>query len=91
VSEVEQEREEIDPGLVGRCGWERDETDRDVAVMAWVGRFRFVTAEAVAERFGVSVQAARGRVRRLERVGLVGRERPARFTAVGGVRHGARP
>ncbi len=69
------EREDIDPGLMGRCAWELEETRKDVEVLAWVGRFRFVTAEAVAERFGVSVQAARGRVRRLERVGLVGRER----------------
>ncbi len=69
------EWEDIDPGLVGRCEWELEETRKDVEVLAWVGRFRFVTAEAVAERFGVSVQAARGRVRRLERVGLVGRER----------------
>ena len=73
MSEVE--REVLDPGLIGRCAWEREETDRDVEVLAWVERFRFVTCEAVAERFGVSVQAARGRVRRLERVGLVGRER----------------
>ena len=65
----------IDPGLLGRCAWEVDETRRDVEVLAWVGRFRFVTCEQVAERFGVSVQAARARTRRLERLKLVGRER----------------
>ena len=38
----------------------------------WIPRFRFVTAEAVAERFGISVQRSRARLRRLERVGLLG-------------------
>ncbi len=69
------EREILNPGLDGRCAWEREETDRDVEILVWIERFRFVTCEAVAERFGVSVQAARGRVRRLERIGLLGRER----------------
>jgi hypothetical protein len=44
---------------------------RDEAVLRWVERFRFVTAELVAERFGVSVQRANARLRRLERVGLL--------------------
>jgi hypothetical protein len=38
----------------------------------WISRFRFVTAEAVAERFGISVQRSRARLRRLERLGLLG-------------------
>ena len=41
-------------------------------MLAWIGRFRFVTPEAIAERFGVSWQRANARVRRLERLGLVG-------------------
>lgn len=65
----------VDPGVVGRCAWEIDETRRDVEVLAWVGRFRFVTAPAIAQRFGVSVQRANARVRRLEAVGLLGCER----------------
>jgi DNA-binding MarR family transcriptional regulator len=65
----------LDPGLVGRAGWEREETERDMEVLAWLGRFRFVTAKAVAEQFGVSWQRANARLRRLERAGLVGFER----------------
>jgi len=65
----------VDPGVVGRCAWEVDETRRDIEVLAWVGRFRFVTAPAVGQRFGVSVQRANARVRRLEAVGLLGCER----------------
>jgi hypothetical protein len=38
-------------------------------VLAWLGRFRFVTAKAVAEEFGVSWQRANARLRRLQRVG----------------------
>ncbi|HEX8084428.1 MAG TPA: winged helix-turn-helix domain-containing protein [Solirubrobacteraceae bacterium] len=44
-------------------------------MLAWVGRFRFVTPQAISERFGVSWQRANARVRRLERLGLVGCER----------------
>jgi hypothetical protein len=65
----------VDPGVVGRCAWEVEETRRDVELVAWVGRFRFVTADAIARRFGVSVQRANARVRRLEAVGLLGCER----------------
>ncbi len=65
----------VDPGLVGRCEWEVEETRRDLEVLAWIGRFRFVTAEALAMRQGVSVQRANARVRRLERLGLVGGKR----------------
>ncbi len=66
---------EVDPGLVGRCGWDVDEARRDVEVLAWVGRFRFVTAQAVSRRFEISWQRANARVRRLERLGLLGCER----------------
>ena len=62
----------VSPDLLGRCSWEVDEARRDVEVLAWIGRFRFVTPEAIAERFGVSWQRANARVRRLERLGLVG-------------------
>ena len=66
---------EIDPGLLGRCGWEVDQARRDVEVLAWLGRFRFVTPKALSERFGVSWQQANARVRRLEKLGLLGSER----------------
>ena len=66
---------EVDPGLVGRCAWEVDETRRDVEVLVWVGRFRFVTAQAIGRRFELSWQRANARVRRLERLGLLGCER----------------
>ena len=69
------EFEVVDPGLVGRCEWEVEQAGRDAEVLAWVGRFRFVTAQAIAARFGVSWQQANARVRRLERLGLLGGER----------------
>ena len=62
----------VEPDLLGRCSWETQEARRDVEVLAWIGRFRFVTAEAIGERFGVSWQRANARVRRLERLALVG-------------------
>jgi hypothetical protein len=67
--------EDVDPGLVGRCGWDVEQTRRDLEVLAWVGRFRFVTPRALSERFGVSWQQANARVRRLERFGFLGCER----------------
>ncbi|HEV3002091.1 MAG TPA: helix-turn-helix domain-containing protein [Solirubrobacteraceae bacterium] len=69
------ELEAVAPEVIGRCAWEVDEARRDVEVLAWIGRFRFVTAQAIGERFGVSWQRANARVRRLERLGLVGCER----------------
>lgn len=66
------EFEHVDPGLIGRCSWEVEQTQCDVEVLAWVGRFRFVTAQAVASRFGVSWQQANARVRRLAKLGLLG-------------------
>jgi DNA-binding MarR family transcriptional regulator len=65
----------LDLSLLGRASWERAEAARDLEVLAWIGRFRFVTAEAIGERFGVSWQRANARVKRLERVGLVGTAR----------------
>ena len=69
------EFEWIDPGLLGRCAWEVEQARRDVELLVWVGRFRFVTAQAIGRRFGISWQQANARVRRLERVGLIGFER----------------
>ena len=63
--------QDIRPEQVGRATWELKETARDVRVLGWVGRFRFVTAEALGAWLGVSVQKARLRVRRLERAGLL--------------------
>jgi hypothetical protein len=40
-------------------------------VLEWVARFRFVTAETTAARFGVSVQRMRRRLRRLTVEGLI--------------------
>jgi hypothetical protein len=64
--------------LVAHCGWsvargrrQHVEADRDREWLRWIGRFRFVTADLLALRFGVSVQQARNRVRRLARDGLV--------------------
>jgi hypothetical protein len=66
------EAEPVSTDAVGRCSWDVDEARRDVAALAWIGRFRFVTPEALAERLGVSWQRANARVWRLERLGLVG-------------------
>lgn len=67
--------EAIGPGAVGRCAWETDQASRDLELLWWIGRHRFVTAEQIAARLGCSVQRARARVRRLEQHGLVGCER----------------
>jgi DNA-binding MarR family transcriptional regulator len=75
MTELWTDMQGVDPGLLGRCGWDVDDAQRDVEGLAWVGRFRFVTAQAIGERFGVSWQRANARVRRLERRGLVGCER----------------
>ena len=66
------EVEAVDPGLLGRCAWDVEQAQRDADVLAWIGRFRFVTAQAIGERFGVSWQQANARVRRLERLGFLG-------------------
>ena len=59
------------PDDVGRPAWDLEQTRKDEELLRWVERFRFVTAELVAERFGVSWQRANARLRRLEKVGLV--------------------
>ncbi|MDQ3608043.1 MAG: hypothetical protein M3459_03955 [Actinomycetota bacterium] len=62
------------PGVVGRSEWELEEAAKDVEVLGWVARFRFVTGALVGQRFGASVQRANARLRRLEGVGLIERE-----------------
>src|SRR4051794_13908151 len=56
--------------------WEREE-DFDRALLLWMTRFAFVTASVLSERWGVSEQRMRARVRRLERAGFVQRRREA--------------
>ena len=55
----------------GRQRRTKVEAQRDRQWLAWIGRFRFVTAELLAQRFGVTVQRARARLRRLADAGLV--------------------
>ncbi len=64
----------VAPGDVGRPRWQVEEAAKDEAVLRWVERFRFVTGELVAVRFGISWQRANARLRRLERMGLVAGE-----------------
>jgi hypothetical protein len=59
------------PVLVVRGRRGQVEARRDREVLAWVARFRFVTAEVVAERFGISVRRADARISALEAAGLV--------------------
>ncbi len=54
----------------------RIEAGRDIEMLRWVSRFRFVTAVGLAERFGVSQIAIRNRAVRLEAQGLLGITRP---------------
>jgi hypothetical protein len=60
----------LDDGT-GRTRRVKVEAQRDREWLLWVGRFRFVTAELLALRFGVTVQKSRLRLRRLENAGLV--------------------
>jgi hypothetical protein len=53
----------------------RIEAQRDREWLLWISRFRFVTADGLALRFGVSVQQARARLRRLEDAQLIGLHR----------------
>jgi ribosomal protein S25 len=55
-----------------RQRWGKVEAEKDRRWLAWIGRFRFVTAELLGLRFGVNLPNARKRVRRLEAAGLVG-------------------
>jgi hypothetical protein len=63
--------EGLDLSVLGRAAWERDQAVRDLELLWWIGRFRFVTADAIGERFGISLQRANSRVRRLEKLRLV--------------------
>jgi len=69
------------PQLVVRGARSAVETDRDLEVVAWIARFRFVTADVLAERFAVSEQAMRRRLRGLARAGWIGLEREHRTQA----------
>jgi len=63
---------------LGLGAWESGtltEAEVDRRVLVWIGRFRFVTAALVAERFGVSVQMTGKRLARLEDAGMLTRER----------------
>jgi DNA-binding MarR family transcriptional regulator len=64
--------------VIGRCeaaARRQVEANIDRRVLAWIARFRFVTAPLVAERFGVSVQKTHRRLARLQREGLLTRQR----------------
>src|SRR3954447_6001167 len=78
-------------GVLAVRRWEREE-DFDRALLAWASRFAFVTAGVLSERWGVSEQRMRARLRRLEGAGWVRRRpgapnEPARVvvTEAGGV------
>jgi hypothetical protein len=47
---------------VARQRWARVEAERDRQWLAWIGRFRFVTAELIGLRFGVNAPNARRRL-----------------------------
>ena len=59
--------------LVRRTRRSAEEARRDADVMRFIGRFRFVTDELLAQRFGVQRQQINARIRRLEAAGLVAR------------------
>ncbi len=59
--------------LVSRGRHAYVEAERDVEVLRFIGRFRFVTDELLAEKFGVSRQQMNLRLRRLAAAGLVQR------------------
>ena len=67
--------EAVEPGSVGRSSWETERAAKDVELLAWIGRFRFVMAQQISARFGFSWQQANAHVRRLERHGLIGTAR----------------
>jgi hypothetical protein len=62
-------------GAGRRTRWEHVEAERDLQLLRWVARFRFVTAAATAERFEVDVVNARRRLRRLEEMRVLGASR----------------
>lgn len=57
--------------LVRRQSRGTSEARRDREMLAWIARFRFVTAEVLAERFDVTPQRVNARLRRFEQAGLV--------------------
>ena len=54
-----------------RTRWHRIEQQRDEELLAWLARFRFVTATILETRFGVSERMCRRRLARLEAGGFV--------------------
>src|SRR3954451_13555577 len=54
-----------------RTRWHRIEQERDASLLAWLARFRFVTATILEARFGVSERMCRYRLARLEAGGFV--------------------
>lgn len=61
--------------LVSRARHAVAECERDRALLGWLARFRFVTAELAGDRFDVSREKAALRLRRLVDVGHVERHR----------------
>jgi hypothetical protein len=63
--------------LVPRARGGAAEAERDHDMLGWIARFRFVTAELLRERFGVSRQQVNAQLRRLESAGMVVRRAEA--------------
>jgi DNA-binding MarR family transcriptional regulator len=61
-------------GIVQRASRGRIEAERDREMLEWIARFRFVTAEVLAERFALTPQRVNARLRQLEHTGLIERE-----------------
>jgi hypothetical protein len=59
---------------VGERRWDREQ-DFDRELMLWIARFAFATAGLLCERWGVSEQRMRARLRRLEEAGVIRRRR----------------
>jgi DNA-binding MarR family transcriptional regulator len=87
-----------DAQLLPRGSRSRIDAELDRAMLAWIARFRFVTADVLAERFQLTPQRVNARLRRLEAEGLVERDRAAQtvpravfVTGRGARRLGLRP
>lgn len=61
--------------LVARGSRGQVEAVRDREMLVWISRFRFVTVDELALRFGVSTRSANARVSRMRAAGLVGCQR----------------
>src|SRR4051794_2360959 len=59
------------PVLVPRRRQTAVEARRDREMLEWIARFRFVTADVLAERFATSVRRANSRITALQSAGLV--------------------